>query len=412
MKRSSERSGVVSARVYDYEGEGECDLNTELFLSSIDAASKTGGIVAVKMTALGKPVLLTKMSELLNAIRTLWWERFAQDSQRDRTRTISLEEFRMGLELMGAQVDDESSQKLFNTFDKQKTGEIDYLEWTDTIDLEFLTTRAYFPAPRSDSPEVVTRSGALPLLTNLETVLMDNMVTRLNRIGEAAFEKKVRLMVDAEQTYMQPAIDHFTRMMQRKHNTDFPTIFNTYQCYLKGTFDHLKNNVERARRDGYFFAVKLVRGAYMVQEREIATNSNVESPVWDIKAETDENYDRCLDYLIDKLHKGHLGNLVVASHNQNSIEHAIAQIDKLKLDHLNQNSAVYFAQLLGMADHLSMPLGNHGFKVFKYVPYGPIAEVLPYLVRRAQENASLLDNLGSEAHMINEELMRRLKRKK
>jgi proline dehydrogenase len=226
-------------------------------------------------------------------------------------------------------------------------------------------------------------------LSSEEVTLVENMYERIHTVASLAAEKDVRLMIDAEQTYFQPAIDHATLELQHKHNKVFPTIFGTYQCYLKDTPSRVIADLDRARKYGYLFAAKIVRGAYMKIERDRAAAMGYPSPICDTLQDTHDSFHRVMQYILDSKNR----NLVVASHNQSSIEIALEYMRKNNID--PATGGVYFAQLLGMADHLTFSLGRNGYKAYKYVPYGPVHEVVPYLIRRAQENGDLI---GGSAH--------------
>eukprot|EP01102_Stenamoeba_stenopodia_P010392 TRINITY_DN3124_c0_g1_i1.p1 TRINITY_DN3124_c0_g1~~TRINITY_DN3124_c0_g1_i1.p1 ORF type:complete len:544 (-),score=116.62 TRINITY_DN3124_c0_g1_i1:2-1633(-) len=359
-----EKEGVISARTFDYTGEGECDKNTNIFLRSIDAVSQVqDSFAAIKITALGKASLLERLSIILIAIRKLFLEKFASKNN----GKVTMPEFVAGLKEIGVTLPTEDIEKLFKKFDKEGDGTIDYIEWTQSIQLEDMTTRKLFTRSGVNLSSI-TRGGALPLLDENETELFDNMVKRVNRVAEAAAKRKVRLMIDAEHTYFQPAIDHFVLNLQRKYNKDFPTIFSTYQCYLTWSQQHLLNDLERAKREKWVFAGKLVRGAYMVVERARAEKMNYPSPILPTIEDTHKNYNFCASKVIDNIDRS---NVIIASHNQESIEKVLALMESYvdRIENYEERtdtifssknvdkSRVFFGQLLGMSDHISYPLG-------------------------------------------------------
>lgn len=397
--RTGERQGVVSARTYDYAGEAECDRNTDIFLQAITDAARGGGdgFVAVKLTALGKPVLLERMSQLLVAVRELWYNEFAQVG-RD---AITYEHFAATLVRLGIHQSDAQARALFAALDGTGDKQLDFLEWTYALRLAHLTAEGAAAAAQPAHAPIAT-SGRLQLLDSTEARLMRSLVGRLERIAAAAAAARVRLMIDAEQTYLQPAIDHFTLELQRRFNADFPAIFATYQCYLRRTRAKVTNDLERARRERFFFAGKLVRGAYLVLERARAAERGYESPVWDRIEQTHENYSACLRLILAQHARA---NVMVASHNQASVAEATALMRELGI---SRTGCVFFGQLLGMSDHLTLTLGAAGYAAYKYVPYGPVRYVLPYLVRRAQENSGMLSNVALELRLLRTELAQRL----
>jgi len=238
--------------------------------------------------------------------------------------------------------------------------------------------------------------------------LLAAMRARLFRVAEFASEKGVRLMVDAEHSYFQPAIDNATLELMRIFNSrscaDRPVIFNTYQCYLKDAHTRLENDMLKADREDWIFAAKIVRGAYMVLERGRATEMGYPSPIHDTKANSDDCYNGAVAKLLDARAAGKGTEVLVASHNQESIELAAQGCTSRGLP---KEDGLYFGQLLGMADHLTYGLAAHGYNAFKYTPFGPIDEVIPYLLRRAQENSDLMGGVGAEIKMLRGEIINR-----
>lgn len=168
--------------------------------------------------------------------------------------------------------------------------------------------------------------------------------------------------------------------------------------------------MERSHKEGWHFGAKVVRGAYMVSEREKARQRGVESPVCETYQDTEASFHTTIDMILGHNAGGALGRgaeILIASHNQGSIEHTVRRMDELKKD----KNQVYFGQLMGMADHLTYTLGMNGYKAYKYVPYGPIDEVVPYLIRRTQENSAILGSPGvqEERSMVGRELLRRMR---
>ncbi|KAK9834130.1 hypothetical protein WJX81_000815 [Elliptochloris bilobata] len=244
-----------------------------------------------------------------------------------------------------------------------------------------------------------------PHLTPAEQASLDKCVRRLDALATAVQAKgNARMMVDAEHSHFQPAIDALALRLQRRHNRAAPVIFNTYQCYLKDTAARLDADIARAAREGWKFGAKAVRGAYLVFERAHAAALGADSPVQDTLEATHANYDRCVERVLRVVADGG-GELMVASHNQASVAAAAAAMQRLGLH--PATSGVYFGQLLGMADHLSFTLGRSGFRAHKILPYGPVPETLQYLLRRAQENSDFAGGCAKEVRMIRAELGRR-----
>merc|ERR550517_96907 len=250
-------------------------------------------------------------------------------------------------------------------------------------------------------------------LTEEEGEQFKNMLSRMNTLFSAAKELDVRVMVDAEQTYFQPAISRITMEMMKKYNTQKAIVFNTYQCYLKDAYKMLLLDVEQANRENFFFGAKLVRGAYMEQERERAGVLNYPDPINENFDATTEMYHKCLLECmrrikeLKELEQPKKLGIMVASHNEDTVRFAIEKMKQLDIK--PEDKVICFGQLLGMCDQLSFPLGQAGYSVYKYVPYGPVNEVLPYLSRRARENSGILTKLEKEKKLLRRELVSRVR---
>jgi len=202
--------------------------------------------------------------------------------------------------------------------------------------------------------------------------------------------------------------------MMKKYNTEKAIVFNTYQCYLKEAYRSLILDLEQANRQNFFFGAKLVRGAYMEQERARAESLDYPDPINENFEATSDMYHRCLDLCMNRIHqlksqgleKEKRVGIMVASHNEDTVRYAIRRMEELDIK--PEDKVICFGQLLGMCDQLSFPLGQSGYSVYKYVPYGPVNEVLPYLSRRAHENKGILVKLEKEKRLLRQELKDRL----
>lgn len=230
-------------------------------------------------------------------------------------------------------------------------------------------------------------------------------LARLDRIAQASHGGRVRLMVDAEQTYFQPGIDWLVRLLQRKYNVEWPAVFNTYQCYLVDSRARLAANLAFCNSNDIKFGAKLVRGAYLVQERSRAATMGYADPIHASIEATHTNYDQCVADVLPHLARG--ANVMVASHNEDSIKKTVAAMAKLQIP---KDGGVFFGQLLGMADHVTYTLGAARYAIYKYVPYGPVYEVVAYLSRRVQENSSVTggEPIRKARAMLRQELQRRI----
>lgn len=225
---------------------------------------------------------------------------------------------------------------------------------------------------------------------------------RIDAICARAAQKNIKVLVDAEESWIQNPIDELTDTMMERYNQSAAIIYNTFQLYLHSRLPFLQISCERAKQKKYFLGAKLVRGAYMEKERARAAAMNYPSPVQRDKKATDNDYDEAVTFCINRLDQ--LG-LFIGTHNEKSCLLAARQMEEkgIRFDHPH----VYFSQLFGMSDNISFNLANAGFPVAKYLPYGPVRDVMPYLMRRAQENTSVAGQTGRELGLINKELERR-----
>ncbi|XP_031995569.1 proline dehydrogenase 1, mitochondrial isoform X1 [Hylobates moloch] len=401
------RNGVISARTYFYANEAKCDSHMETFLRCIEASGRVSddGFIAIKLTALGRPQFLLQFSEVLAKWRCFFHQMAVEQGQAGlaamdtKLEVAVLQESvaKMGI-ASRAEIED-----WFTAETPGVSGTVDLLDWSSLIDSRTKLSK-HLVVPN-------TQTGQLePLLsrfTEEEELQMTRMLQRMDVLAKKATEMGVRLMVDAEQTYFQPAISRLTLEMQRKFNVEKPLIFNTYQCYLKDAYDNVTLDVELARREGWCFGAKLVRGAYLAQERARAAEIGYEDPINPTYEATNAMYHRCLDYVLEELKHNAKAKVMVASHNEDTVRFALRRMEELGLHPADHQ--VYFGQLLGMCDQISFPLGQAGYPVYKYVPYGPVMEVLPYLSRRALENSSLMKGTHRERQLMWLELLRRLR---
>uniref|UniRef100_K3WL89 Proline dehydrogenase n=1 Tax=Globisporangium ultimum (strain ATCC 200006 / CBS 805.95 / DAOM BR144) TaxID=431595 RepID=K3WL89_GLOUD len=392
---------LVTARTYDYEDELTCDANAAIARQAIiDAGATTGegepAFVAIKCTALGKPELLMRMSSIIVQAQLLFNSLDGPNLSRAKSqyleKLVDYPTLSAGLRNAGVQMDEDEIKKLFDAMDHSRDGFIDYVDWVSSLD----------PFDLTMGP--LTQFIAEEPLNESEKVQLRNMIHRLESLANEASEKGVKLMVDAEQTYMQPGIDHLALNLQRKYNRDGnDVIYNTFQCYLKISSHRIDIDLERARRENFKFACKLVRGAYMIQERKRARDHGYSDPIHDSLENTHANYNTQVKKLLEN---NAIASFMVASHNEDSVKRTVKMMKAHGID--RQSGGVYFGQLLGMCDHVSYTLGSERYRVFKYVPYGPIHEVLPYLIRRAQENSGLMSGATKEIELLRTEIVRRI----
>lgn len=239
-------------------------------------------------------------------------------------------------------------------------------------------------------------------LTNEEEIEFRKVKARFDKICKTASNHGVPIMIDAEESWIQDTIDDLAIEMMRKYNRAKLIVYNTYQLYRHDKLASLKADIALAETDKFYMGAKLVRGAYMEKERKRAAERGYPSPIQPDKESTDRDYDAAVRYCLD-----HIENVgcVAGTHNEKSCWALADQLEKrgIPINHPH----VYFSQLLGMSDNLSFNLGDAGYNVVKYVPYGPIKAVMPYLFRRAQENTSVAGQTGRELSLIIKEKKRR-----
>ena len=225
---------------------------------------------------------------------------------------------------------------------------------------------------------------------------------RMYQICSIAAEKNVGVLVDAEQSWIQDPVDRLTIEMMEEFNQQKAIVYNTIQLYRHDRLDFLKLSHRIAKLQKFVLGVKLVRGAYMEKERNRATQKGVKSPIQASKADTDKDYNAAVEFCIDNIDNV---ACIVASHNEASNLFAGELMEKKGLPFNHPH--IHFSQLYGMSDHITFNLAKAGFSVSKYLPFGPINDVIPYLMRRAQENSSVSGQTGRELGLINKEIKRR-----
>jgi proline dehydrogenase len=252
------------------------------------------------------------------------------------------------------------------------------------------------------SHELLEKLTAKENLSNSEQIAYTRGIGRIRKLIEKAFLNRINVHLDAEETWIQGAIDEIAFELSTEFNKDFPTVINGVQLYLKSKLAFLQESLEHSKRHNYICAVKLVRGAYMDKERNRAELMNYPSPVWETKEKTDKNYNEGLKYCIDNIDKIHLSN---ATHNEDSCIYLAQLMNERNLPNNHHN--IVSSQLKGMSDNISFAMAKLGYNVQKYLPYGPVNQVIPYLIRRAQENTSVDGQTGRELELISKEIKRR-----
>lgn len=395
---------------------------TNLLKESVDIASmEPESFIAVKVTAVAPPFLLKKLTDMFTTLQKSF-----NSIDADKDGRVSLQEFRQVVASLpgGSKLSNNQVNELFTAMDKDKDGEIDWIDFSDGF--TYLTPHRLLPTSPSLNTIAKTLFSSTDASTNADLSLsssdiqlLDHVMHQMDSLCHHAESKKVRIMIDAEQTYFQPAIDHIALTLSKAYNSPTTTsndsvIFNTYQMYLKDAYPRLLIDFERSKRNNYHFGAKLVRGAYMFSERARAQELGYEDPINPSLEATHSSYDGGVEFLLRRLSESKASSqslkakFVVASHNKSSILSTTQLMDSLGLN--PRDGDIYFAQLMGMQDAVTYGLAANGYKAYKYLPYGPVPKVMPYLLRRAQENSALLGSQGAKEDIagIAYELKRRI----
>ncbi len=250
--------------------------------------------------------------------------------------------------------------------------------------------------------DLYEKVGAKLTLNSSEQSEWNRVVARFEKVCQYAFDKDVTILIDGEETWMQDAADQLVERMMELYNKDKALIFNTLQMYRWDRLDYLKSLHERAKLNGYHIGMKLVRGAYMEKEAKRAEEKGYKNPICSSKQATDDNFNAAVSYMME-----HIESMAIfaGTHNEDSsylvmklmIEKGLSKDDK----------RVWFGQLYGMSDNISYNLAAAGYNIAKYLPFGPVRDVMPYLIRRAQENTSVAGQTGRELSLIIAERNRR-----
>ena len=250
--------------------------------------------------------------------------------------------------------------------------------------------------------DLYEKVGAKVALSPAEEIEWKKVKDRFELICKTAHEKDVALLIDAEESWMQDAADDLVEEMMRKYNKEKVVVFNTLQLYRWDRMDYLKRLHERAKSDGFYIGMKLVRGAYMEKENSRAAEYGYPTPICASKQATDDNYNTAVDYMMK-----HIDSMAIfaGTHNEES---------SYKLMEMQQSNGIakddkriWYGQLYGMSDNISYNLASHGYNVAKYLPFGPVRDVMPYLIRRAEENTSVAGQTSRELNLLKIERDRR-----
>jgi proline dehydrogenase len=312
---------------------------------------------------------------------------------------------------------DRTCQEILSTFEEaKKSPHVPFCVFkaTGMADGELLTkiqTLAPDPFPKPDSkrsalPSDPSSAKWTEQLTPTELESFGKIKSRIDRICQKAYDFQIPVLIDAEETWIQNPIDQIARDMMFKFNKKKAIVSTTFQMYRADSLDNLKAALADSVANNYFLGVKIVRGAYMEKERDRAEELGYPDPIHMDKGATDSAFNKALEFCLENISKI---SIVCGSHNEYSNQYLTSLIKKHGLAH--NDKRIWFSQLLGMSDNISFNLANAGYNVVKYVPFGPVRSVMPYLFRRAEENTSVAGQSSRELVMIRKELARRRAKK-
>ena len=239
-------------------------------------------------------------------------------------------------------------------------------------------------------------------LNAAETEEWNRVVARFEKVCKTSYDNDVALLIDSEESWMQDPVDNLVEEMMQKYNKSKPIVFNTLQMYRWDRLDYLKKLHVKAKKEEFFIGMKLVRGAYMEKENERALEKGYPTPICASKEATDENYNAAVKYMVDNIDSM---SVFEGTHNESSTYFLMDLMEEKGLR--TNDDRIWFGQLYGMSDNISFNLAANGYNVAKYLPFGPVKDVMPYLIRRAEENTSVAGQTSRELAMIKAERDRR-----
>jgi proline dehydrogenase len=254
------------------------------------------------------------------------------------------------------------------------------------------------------SQDVLTKASENVDIDNETAASIQYFRDSVDKLCKTAHENDIPIMIDAEDSWYQPFVDQVVTEMTEKYNKEKAIVYNTLQMYRTDRLDFLKEALQRAEEGNYYLGIKFVRGAYMEKERKRAEERGYPSPIQPDKPATDRNYDAGIAFSVAHLDRISVFN---GSHNENSNRLLAELMEKQGL--ARNESKIWFSQLYGMSDHITFNLADEGYNVTKYIPYGPVRNILPYLIRRAEENTSIAGQTGRELGLLEQERKRRKK---
>lgn len=250
--------------------------------------------------------------------------------------------------------------------------------------------------------DLFEKKGVMNDLSENEILEWNRIENRFDLVCKTAHQNNISLLIDAEESWMQDAADELVTKMMQRYNQQKTIVFNTLQMYRHDRLDYLKKLHQKAQMEGFYIGMKIVRGAYMEKEIDRAFQNNNPSPICESKAATDHNFDAAIAFMIQNINKM---AIFAGTHNEESSYFLMDLMSKSSIS--NTDHRVWFGQLYGMSDNISYNLAKEGYNVAKYLPFGPVRDVMPYLIRRAEENTSVAGQTSRELNLLKTERNRR-----
>ncbi len=375
-----------------FSGMSNADLNRAYWLFkviNINFLVKVGPPITNAAIKIGLPI-----APLIRA--TIFKQFCGGESITDCAKTIQhLHKYKIGT-ILDYSVEGESTEQAFDATCEETIATIKRAQNDSAIPFSVfkVTGLARFG--------LLEKLDAQQTLTESEVKEFERVKERVRKICQTAYDLNVRIFIDAEESWIQKTIDQLAMDMMRLFNREKVIVYNTFQFYRHDSLEIMKNFDATLKAEGVMMGVKLVRGAYMEKERQRAEELNYPSPIQPDKASSDRDYDLGLLYCIENINRV---AICAGTHNEKSSKYLVDLMSKHGI--AANDERIYFSQLLGMSDNLSYNLADAGFNVAKYVPYGPVKSVLPYLFRRAQENTAIAGQMGRELSLILKEKARR-----
>lgn len=375
-----------------FSGMSDADLNRAYWLFkviNVNFLVKIGPPITTAAIKIGLPI-----APIIKA--TIFKQFCGGESINDCTNTIHhLAKYNIGT-ILDYSVEGESTEKAFEETAEEIIATIKRAKGDKTIPFSVfkVTGVARFA--------LLEKIDAKADLNFEEKKEFERIKDRVRRICQTAYDSNVRIFIDAEESWIQQSIDDLSMDMMRMFNKGKVIVYNTFQLYRHDRLEAIKQFDNQLSSEGIKLGVKLVRGAYMEKERKRAVDMGYTSPIQVDKESSDRDYDLSLEYCVKNIHRI---SICAGTHNENSSKYLIDLMNQYQIQ--ANDERIYFSQLLGMSDNLSYNLANAGYNVAKYVPYGPVKAVLPYLFRRAQENTAIAGQMGRELSLILKEKKRR-----